>query len=241
MKNKVIDVIERLTSSTELSDRWKDAVALAEDLGLQSILIGKVGRTADQILWMNTSMPGSWIDEYISEGYAEADPFLRPAMRDGARRVVQAGVLERPDERAGKDYLLNHGLKSAGINWLSCKRYGGASPGGLYVTLCADENPEDVVSRNQLDLEIFSGLLAAGFSTPVENALQMSGPKVLSPRQREVLSLLAEGHQTARIAERLMLSEAVVSKHFLTARVKLGASTREQALAIAMQNGLLDL
>jgi len=45
--------------------------------------------------------------------------------------------------------------------------------------------------------------------------------------------------QTGRIAEKTGLAEITVSKHFRTARQKLRAATREQALIIAMQHGLL--
>lgn len=62
-------------------------------------------------------------------------------------------------------------------------------------------------------------------------------PKSLSRRQRECLKLLAQGLRTQRIAERIAISPATVEFHFKNARKKLGALTREQALAISVQNG----
>ncbi|MEO0384819.1 MAG: LuxR C-terminal-related transcriptional regulator [Pseudomonadota bacterium] len=43
--------------------------------------------------------------------------------------------------------------------------------------------------------------------------------------------------RTQRIAERIAISPATVEFHFKNARKKLGAVTREQALAISVQNG----
>jgi DNA-binding CsgD family transcriptional regulator len=61
--------------------------------------------------------------------------------------------------------------------------------------------------------------------------------KHLSEREKECLSLLAQGLRTQRIAERIAISPATVEFHFKNARKKLGALTREQALAISVQNG----
>jgi DNA-binding NarL/FixJ family response regulator len=54
----------------------------------------------------------------------------------------------------------------------------------------------------------------------------------LSPREREVLGLLAAGYQGPEIAERLFLSLETVRTHIRNAVAKLGARTRVQAAAI---------
>ena len=54
----------------------------------------------------------------------------------------------------------------------------------------------------------------------------------LSPREREVLELLADGYQGPEIAERLFLSLETVRTHIRNAAGKLGARTRVQAAAM---------
>ena len=54
----------------------------------------------------------------------------------------------------------------------------------------------------------------------------------LSPREREVLGLLADGYQGPEIAERLFLSLETVRTHIRNAVAKLGARTRVQAAAM---------
>jgi DNA-binding CsgD family transcriptional regulator len=61
----------------------------------------------------------------------------------------------------------------------------------------------------------------------------------LSPRERECLLWLVAGLRSDRIAEKLGLSRVTVDLHLARARRRLGAKTREQAVARALMLGLL--
>lgn len=61
----------------------------------------------------------------------------------------------------------------------------------------------------------------------------------MSPRETEVLGLLAEGMSGAAIATSLVLSPETVRTHVRNAMDKLGASTRSQAVAIALERGTI--
>ena len=60
---------------------------------------------------------------------------------------------------------------------------------------------------------------------------------VLSPREREVLDLLAQGLNGEEVATRLVLSPETVRTHVRNAMEKLEASTRVHAVAIALRQG----
>ena len=60
---------------------------------------------------------------------------------------------------------------------------------------------------------------------------------VLSPREREILGLLAQGLSGEKAAKQLFLSSETVRTHVRNAMAKLGASTRVHAVALAMQRG----
>lgn len=62
-----------------------------------------------------------------------------------------------------------------------------------------------------------------------------------TPREREVLGLLAAGATDEQIAEMLELSPATVQTHVRNAKAKLGARTRAQAVAMALQHDMIDL
>ena len=62
----------------------------------------------------------------------------------------------------------------------------------------------------------------------------------LSPREREILGLLADGRTQGQIATELVISSKTVATHIQHILSKLGVHTRAQAVAIAFQRGLVD-
>ncbi len=63
----------------------------------------------------------------------------------------------------------------------------------------------------------------------------------LTPRELEVLRLLAQGNQNKEIALSLVVSERTVKFHVSSILGKLGADNRTEAVHIAAQAGLIDL
>jgi DNA-binding NarL/FixJ family response regulator len=61
----------------------------------------------------------------------------------------------------------------------------------------------------------------------------------LSPREREIMDLLAQGLTGEQVAERLVLSPETVKTHIRNAMGKLEASTRVHAVAIALREGFI--
>ncbi len=66
-----------------------------------------------------------------------------------------------------------------------------------------------------------------------------SGIPALSPRERDCLALVAEGHADAAIGEKLGITEATAHFYIEKAKRKLGAKTRTQAVARLIAAGLL--
>ena len=65
-----------------------------------------------------------------------------------------------------------------------------------------------------------------------------AGPVELTPREREVLALVAEGLTNAELAERLYISPRTAGVHVSNILAKLGMSSRTEAAAWAVRSGL---
>jgi DNA-binding NarL/FixJ family response regulator len=63
----------------------------------------------------------------------------------------------------------------------------------------------------------------------------------LTPREREVLELLAEGLANKQIALELDISDHTVKFHISSIYAKLGAASRTEAVRLGLQNGLITL
>ena len=62
----------------------------------------------------------------------------------------------------------------------------------------------------------------------------------LTPREREVMTLVAMGLSNAEIAERLVVSPATAKTHVSRAMVKLHAHDRAKLVAVAYESGLME-
>ena len=92
-------------------------------------------------------------------------------------------------------------------------------------------------------MKIFAGQVLKGFGqgskthTITEPADGL--PEALSEREAEVLQLVAEGLSNQEIADRLVISITTVKTHVGNIFLKLGVTSRTQAIARAESSGLL--
>jgi DNA-binding NarL/FixJ family response regulator len=63
----------------------------------------------------------------------------------------------------------------------------------------------------------------------------------LTPREADILRLVASGNANKEIAARLFLSEETVKSHVRNILAKLGASDRTHAVTIGVRRGIIDL
>ena len=67
------------------------------------------------------------------------------------------------------------------------------------------------------------------------------GSTPLTPRETEILSLVADGHSSAMIADELSIAARTVEAHLASAMNKLDARNRTAAVVAAIRNGMIDV
>ena len=98
---------------------------------------------------------------------------------------------------------------------------------------------DEVVAAARHAASAPSAFTAADLAEAMKRRLAPQGPQ-LSPREGQVLRLLADGMSVAGIAKQLFVSESTAKTHISKLYEKLGAANRAQALMTALRLGLLE-
>ena len=88
---------------------------------------------------------------------------------------------------------------------------------------------------------VASGLLVFDSALMTQPSEEDSQTEALTPREGEVLRLLADGSGNREIAARLKISEHTIKFHIRSILGKLGAASRTEAVARGLRSGLIDL
>ena len=160
----------------------------------------------------------------VCGGYAEALGRLRrerPAL--AVVDLSLSGSSLQPENRDG--YRLLSTMRDAAIPTIVVSGTGNADE--------AERAYEEWGVFAYVEKQTFSRRAFRDLLTEARNAFQGQGSPLdsLSPRERQVLDLLAEGLTNREIAERLVISPNTVKRHLKSIFEKLGVNTRAAAVA----------
>jgi DNA-binding NarL/FixJ family response regulator len=99
--------------------------------------------------------------------------------------------------------------------------------------------PREELTRAVRAAHAGQSVLAPSIAGALMNRVGTSEPGSLSPRELEVLRLVAAGATNQAAARVLLVSEATIKTHLLHLYAKLGVRDRAAAVATAYQRGLL--
>jgi DNA-binding NarL/FixJ family response regulator len=114
----------------------------------------------------------------------------------------------------------------------------GALDAGASAFVAKDAPADDVVAAARHAAAAPDAFSATDLADAMRRRLTPPAP-TLSPRETEVLALLADGLAVAQIAKTLYISESTTKTHISKLYDKLGAANRAQALMTAMRRGLI--
>ncbi len=111
----------------------------------------------------------------------------------------------------------------------------------LAVVLRAAGESDESAEQSQVARELAGRLRAAPLLDEL-GTVGRSGAEAgtLTPREREILALVAAGRSNGEIGTQLFISAKTVSVHVSNVMAKLGASSRTEAAALARRAGLID-
>ncbi len=110
--------------------------------------------------------------------------------------------------------------------------------------IAPDADAETVVAAIQAvaqGLQVADPAIVQVDAGPMGDADLEDMPSTLSPREREVLGLVAAGLPNKAIARTLGISDHTVKFHVSSVLTKLGASSRTEAVTLATRQGILSL
>lgn len=238
---EVIASIAAQLSAANGEQGWPEIVEISKRLGVKAINVGVIDRETNELLWARSSMSASWLEIYETEKFHEVDPLLWASRKGWLPELHPAGEPLPGMAADPRQAKLREGLLEYGYAWF----WGHIWPdpqNNRIVCMAAPVDPSEAFgSATKSVVRTVSALIAAHLQPPTSFPSHLFGRSShysgLSNRERRVLQLLARGLGNLQIAHSMGIAEVTVRLHLRNARKKMGAATREQALALALVRG----
>ena len=185
---------------------------------------------SEEQVYCRISPPG-WEQIYDERRFATVEYIPREARRRAASFAWSDMLPRTADER---DLMLT--LRDCGFpNGLVTPCHG---PGGyLGVVSLAFERLEDLAAADRNAIEVASTVLHERMRELARTSAEP--PPTLTARELDCIRFIADGYSDREIGDRLSISDQTVVSYVKSARLKLGARTRAQAVARCFLCGLL--
>jgi DNA-binding CsgD family transcriptional regulator len=229
---------DRINSAKGNGEIWDAALAILPSLELSKVVFLDLSKRNTPLILSNAGQ--KWDHEYTQSVVSGADPFAanclsrinsmltgiehlesHPYLDAHAKGLVAAGS-EMLGIRTGMSITVNPHKAGSGIGW------------NLMTGHSVTEFSQ-LRKHYETEWRAWCQLTFAGFSI----ANQHEGSSLLTSREYDCLAHIADGLRTADIAHCLGIAETTVEMHLRNARSRLGAKTRDQAVAIAIRQGLI--
>lgn len=230
-------LIEKLPEGISSQETWRITSRFFESFGFDKLIY--IDKSLEG-LSMFTTFPESWTSHYQASGYEKVDPFFHYCCATTTPMGTGVDFLPDYDFLTGIERQLIQEAGETGMRAGMTCTVRKAGPGGAGGWNLGSSLPRDEIMRIFSENADLLRLAAFFAHERMQSAMRAERRGILlSPREKECLLWLAQGLRNKQIADRLGLRPVTVELHLKNARKKLGAETREQAIAIALLNGLI--
>lgn len=245
MDNNVADFVTDVFAATTGDAIWEVAAGFFATLGFGNVVYGvrhpKAGSTPLALRMTPPLLP--WREVYLAHGDDRRDPLfsyggqLPPSFYTGPEFMPEHDYLKAEDKE-----VIERGAAFGFISGLAfvMPRQEETVVAGWNI-LTKLKRQEALAAFSQFAGVLQMAATLAHREMVHREDIQRKQSKRLSPRQKECLQWLASGLRNEQIAEKMNIRPVTVDLHLREARAQLGAQTREQALAIAISDGLIAL
>jgi len=214
---------------------------IVRDIGFDTFVYGALipNDQNDPDVAVVTSMPSEWVERYDRMSYIEVDPRVQTCLSHVTPFLWESRRSYGPRADAFLKDGAKYGLRS-GIAFLL------RSAAGENAMFGVNSSRDALLDNGKLQLAVgkahlFASFFHEWFFHNLRNPrvkFDMALPEV-SKRELEVLSLASRGRSSKQIARELGISESTANFHIASVKRKFGVRTRGQAIARAVQAGLI--
>lgn len=241
--------MRELECADTVTERWQIVERFFSAHGAGAINYGVMDSKTGALIGMQATMPADFMAHYVDTGLHEHDHLVQH-MRESSQTLLSGMAVDakRFDPNSGTHRMLQE-IEEAGYNALMLLPVAGTHLGHKWaLNFACQMKPEEFklfAAEKQDCLKLAAHIAHAylgydllGPEAPTDGWFSPENVR-LTARERDVLTWLAKGLRNQRIADKMRLAPVTVNKHIGTAKRKLGARTREQAVAIALVANLI--
>lgn len=183
--------------------------------------------------------PDSWINRYQDAGYMRSDPVIESAMKSFMPVDWHDIAWDTPKKRAFLREAVECGIGNHGYT-IPIRGPDGQFAAFTLNKSCSDEQWQMIMKESSRDL-----MLVANFFhqkvLEIEKLFGSAPSPALSARERDVLSMIAQGRSRGQVADSLSISENTLRVYLDSARHKLSALNIPHAVALATTKGYINI
>ena len=246
-KSASLDLLmQRLTTETDENRIWHIVVSGFHAVGIDRVSYLNVRPDSlDDRPVIKSNMPIWWREVYFSR-QCILDDVLFDQQQHGRFSLYCTGKRSMSAQLCGRKLDRAQACRDMGLNAFAVVRFPCLDPqrmGGFILGGLSDVSSLELkLSETGAFTKLLGRYAHERFERQIEDMrvdADISVSSILSSREQQCLSYLANGCRTSGIAKQMNITSATVNFHFKSIRKKLGAATREEALAKSIASNLI--